>query len=83
MTLSRRTAIAAAVAGASLAAAGAAEAQPAPEQHPKIRAAIRALDAAKDDLQHAAHDFGGHRADALRACDEAIRQLRLALNYRA
>lgn len=82
MTLSRRTAIAAAIAGASLA-AGAAEAQPAPEQHPKIRAAIRALEAAKDDLQHAAHDFGGHRADALRACDEAIRQLRLALNYRA
>jgi len=32
-------------------------------------------------MQHAAHDFGGHREDALKACDEAIRQLNLALQY--
>lgn len=82
MTLTRRTAIAsAAIAGLSLAAAGAAEAQR-PEEHPKIRAAIRALEAAKDDMEHAGHDFGGHRVEALRACDEAIRQLQLALNYK-
>ena len=51
------------------------------EKHPEIRAAIRSLERAKVDLQRAAHDFGGHRADALRATDEAIKQLRLALEY--
>jgi acyl-CoA reductase-like NAD-dependent aldehyde dehydrogenase len=49
------------------------------ERHPAIRAAIRSLEKAKYDLQHAAHDFGGHRADALQAVDSAINQLRLAL----
>ena len=51
------------------------------ERHPMIRKAIRALENAKNDLQHAAHDFGGHRADALKACDQAIEQLKLALQY--
>lgn len=51
------------------------------EKHPEIRAAIRSLERAKLDLQRASHDFGGHRADALRSCDEAIRQLKLALEY--
>jgi hypothetical protein len=49
--------------------------------HPAIRAAINALERAKLDLQAAAHDFGGHRADALAACDTAIAQLKLALQY--
>lgn len=52
-----------------------------PERHPEIRAAIRSLERAKADLQRASHDFGGHRADALKATDEAIKQLRLALEY--
>jgi hypothetical protein len=51
------------------------------EPHPEIRKAIAALERAKRDLQHASHDFGGHRADALAACDKAIEQLRLALQY--
>jgi hypothetical protein len=51
------------------------------EGHPQIRRAINALQNAKTDLQNAAHDFGGHRVDALRACDEAIKQLQLALQY--
>ena len=51
------------------------------EKHPEIRAAVRSLERAKLDLQRADHDFGGHRADALRATDEAIRQLKLALEY--
>jgi transcription elongation GreA/GreB family factor len=51
------------------------------ERHPEIRQAIRALERAKDHLQKAAHDFGGHRAEALEACDNAIRQLKLALQY--
>jgi hypothetical protein len=32
-------------------------------------------------MQHAAHDFGGHRAAALAECDRAIEQLQLALQY--
>lgn len=51
------------------------------EAHPEIRAAIRSLERAKADLEKANHDFGGHRADALKATDEAIKQLRLALDY--
>jgi hypothetical protein len=51
------------------------------EHHPAIRRAIAALEAAKTDMQHAAHDFGGHRAAALEECDKAIAQLREALKY--
>ena len=51
------------------------------ERHPNIRAAINALEKAKVDLEHAAHDFGGHRAEALKAVDYAIKQLRQALEY--
>lgn len=51
------------------------------EQHPHIRGAIRELNEAKRELQTAAHDFGGHRVDAIKACDEAIRQLQEALQY--
>ncbi len=55
--------------------------QPIRNRHPAIHAAIRALINAKQDLQNAAHDFGGHRADAIAACDTAIAQLNLALQY--
>jgi hypothetical protein len=51
------------------------------ERHPAIRAAIRALQSAKIEMQNAAHDFGGHRAAALAECDKAIAQLQLALQY--
>jgi F0F1-type ATP synthase membrane subunit b/b' len=49
------------------------------ERHPKIRAALVALEAAKTEMQGAAHDFGGHRVEALADCDKAIAQLRLCL----
>jgi len=51
------------------------------ERHPHIRGAIKELQEAKRELQTASHDFGGHRVDAVRACDEAIHQLQLALQY--
>ena len=51
------------------------------ERHPQIQAAIQALENAKHHLQEASHDFGGHRADALRATDEAIHQLQICLQY--
>jgi len=49
------------------------------ERHPKIHQAINALQVAKGDLQNAAHDFCGHRVEALEAVNEAIKQLNLAL----
>jgi len=33
-------------------------------------------------MESAPHDFGGHKAAAIRATDEAIRQLNFALAYR-
>lgn len=51
------------------------------ERHPAIHRAIMALEDAKRDLQHANHDFGGHRKAALEECDKAIAELRLALQY--
>ena len=44
-----------------------------PEEHPQIRAALAALRNSKEHLEHAAHDFGGHRVEAIKAIDEAIR----------
>jgi hypothetical protein len=49
--------------------------------HPAIHRAIMALQAAETDMQHADHDFGGHRVAAMAACDQAIAQLQLALQY--
>jgi hypothetical protein len=54
---------------------------PAAGRHPQIERALEALANAKDHLQHAAHDFGGHRVEAIRAIDEADRQLRICLQY--
>ncbi len=51
------------------------------ERHPEIRRAITALENAKTYLRHANHDFGGHSVDAIKACDAAIEQLRLAIRY--
>jgi hypothetical protein len=58
-----------------------AAAAPAPAPHPEIREAIASLRRAREHLNHAAHDFGGHRADAIRATDEAVRQLQLCLEH--
>ncbi len=51
------------------------------EPHPEIHEAIASLRHAKEHLEHAAHDFGGHRVEAIRATDEAIRQLEECLKY--
>jgi hypothetical protein len=50
--------------------------------HPRIAAAIAALRDARTYMQEAPHDFDGHRVEAIRATDEAIRQLNFALAYR-
>jgi hypothetical protein len=51
--------------------------------HPRIAKAIEAMKDARAYMAAAPHDFGGHKADAIRATDEAIRQLNFALAYRA
>jgi len=50
------------------------------ERHPQLHEAIHALENARKHMKEAKHDFHGHRAAALRACDEAIIQLQLALD---
>jgi len=52
-----------------------------PEPHPEIREAIGALRNARAHLEHAAHDFGGHRVEALKGIDESLRQLNECLKY--
>lgn len=66
---------------AAAAAAPHANATPTPEPHPEIREAMESLRHAKEHLEHAAHDFGGHRVDAIRAIDEAQHQLEVCLKY--
>jgi hypothetical protein len=51
------------------------------EPHPEIHEAIASLRRAKEHLEHAAHDFGGHRVEAIRATDEAIHQLEECLKF--
>lgn len=51
--------------------------------HPRIAAAIEALKDAHAYMAAAPHDFGGHKAEAMRASETAIRELNLALRYRA
>ena len=87
MPIARRLTFAApALAGLLLAgAAGAQTPAPVPagraERHPRIRAAIRALRGAIEDLEKAGHDFGGHKGEALTACRQAIAQLEQAAKY--
>jgi hypothetical protein len=54
---------------------------PAFEGHPEIRAALESLHNAKVHLEQAKHDFHGHRADAIKAINEATRQLEICLQY--
>jgi hypothetical protein len=51
------------------------------EPHPHLKAAVVELEAARQELKTAAHDFGGHRVAAMRAVDAAIKQLRIAQQY--
>jgi len=76
--------IAGTVVGVVLSAGGASLfAQPERAMHPRIAKAIEALREARAYMEAAPHDFGGHKAKAIRASDDAIRELNLALQYRA
>jgi hypothetical protein len=52
-----------------------------PQDHPEIREAIESLRRAKAHLIAAKHDYHGHREAAVRATDDAIRQLELCLKF--
>jgi hypothetical protein len=77
---SASVASAAALAGLYMAASNIALAE-GRERHPNIRRAMDALRAARYDLEHADHDFGGHRVAAMQAIDHAMEQLVVALRF--
>jgi hypothetical protein len=52
-----------------------------PEKHAQIHEALESLRSAKQHLEHAAHDFGGRRVEAIHAIDEAIHQLEICMQY--
>lgn len=52
-------------------------------EHPRIVKAVHELEDAIRYMEAAPHDFGGHKAAAIAASREAVRQLREAINYRA
>lgn len=54
---------------------------PPPARHPHIRAAMRDLRQAANQLGQAAHDYGGHRAKALQLVEQAEGELRAALEW--
>ena len=49
------------------------------EAHPLIKRALAASQSARKDLENAAHDYCGHRVEALNATKGAIDQLQQAL----
>jgi len=49
-----------------------------PGPHPMLREAERALHHARESLEHAEHDFGGHRTRALQYVDGALVEIRQA-----
>ena len=53
-----------------------------PREYPHMRAAAQELREAKNELDHAAHDFCGHRADAARATEGALREINAAIACR-
>ena len=49
------------------------------ERHPAIRKALKEIRSAKQVLEKASQDFGGHRVAAIQAIDQAIGELEAAL----
>jgi hypothetical protein len=52
-----------------------------PMPHPEIDDAMRLLNQAQDHLNHAAHDFGGHRTKAMDHINQAMNELHAAIEY--
>jgi L-lactate utilization protein LutB len=75
--MTRSLLVTTAFAGLALMGLGASRA--AAEEHPRLHAALYEMRQARTELKDARHDFGGHRAKALEALDEAISQIEKAL----
>jgi hypothetical protein len=51
------------------------------EAHKKIHEAIAALREAREYLEHASHNFGGHRKEAIESINTSIDRLKVCLKY--
>ena len=51
-------------------------------EHPRIAAAITALEDAIAYMKEAPHDFGGHKAAAIAAAEKTVKQLHKTLKFR-
>lgn len=80
MNTLRRTLALAVILGLFSIPAAIATTQPADDDdQPHMQAALEALKQAKEHLQQAKHDKGGHRAAALKATDDAIRHTEMGM----
>jgi len=61
------------------AAAPAPAASPAMPPHPNIQAALEAMHTAHHHLEDAAHDFHGHRVEAIKHLDAAIHEAEICM----
>ena len=52
------------------------------EHHPEIHKAMRKLRGAKEDLEKASHDYAGHRVAAIKLIDQAMEELKQALEVK-
>ena len=50
------------------------------QRHPELHKAMRKLRAAKQDLEKATKDYGGHKAKAIEAIDKALEELKAAVD---
>ena len=57
-------------------------ATPLPEPHPEIHAALEAMRNAREHLEHAAHDFDGHRVESIKHLDAAIHEAEVCEHMR-
>ncbi|MDQ2668196.1 MAG: hypothetical protein M3Z05_19675 [Gemmatimonadota bacterium] len=51
------------------------------EAHPELHAAMTALERSKKDLEKTANDYGGHKTEAMKSIDEAMKHLKLAETF--
>lgn len=49
--------------------------------HKKLHEAITALEAARDYLKSAHHNFGGHKAEAIEHINKSVHHLKLCLDF--
>lgn len=52
-------------------------------EHPKIEQAVKGLEDVIQYLENAPDYFGGHKDNAITACNNALKELKAALKYRA